>query len=224
MSDLTPVAVDIETTGFAVDDRVTVLGVALPLGCRVFLQTDGRDADAAALERQVASALDTTVELSAHPTEPALFEAVGTYATESLAPRDYLLVAYNGERFRGGFDLPFLRTRLARTDAEWPFADLPYADLLPLVRDRFNTVVDGDDAADLAAAYDTLVGGDLTACDPFGDSSEAVAAFESGAFEPLVRHNVVDILRTAALAALAERYCGKSDFSLKSLTPSAPHR
>lgn len=224
MTTLTPVAMDIETTGFGATDRVTVLGFALPLGCRVFLTTDGRTVDADALERRVGATVGTTVQLSVHDTEPALFAAIETYVTESLVDRAYLLVAYNGERYRGGFDLPFLRTRLALTDQPWPFGDLPYADLLPLVRHRFNTVVDGDATNDLDAAYETLVGGEFTAHDPFAESAAAVEAYDTGAFEPLVQHNVVDVLRTAALAALSERYCGKSDFQVKSLTPARPVR
>jgi hypothetical protein len=47
-----------------------------------------------------------------------------------------------------------------------------------------------------------------------------VTAFEAGDFERLIQHNTADILRTRALASLAERYCGKSDFNLKSLTPT----
>jgi len=40
-------------------------------------------------------------------------------------------------------------------------------------------------------------------------------------FEPLVRHDVADIRRTRSLMQLAERYCSKSDFSMKSLDPVA---
>lgn len=215
---------DIETTGFEVEDRVTVLGFALPLGCRIFLATGGRTSDADALERRVGATVGNTVQLSVHDTEPGLFDAVGSYVAASLTEREYLLVAYNGERYRGGFDLPFLRTRLALTDQPWPFADLPYADLLPLVQKRFNTTVDGDAANDLDTAYDLLVGGDLTGHDPFAGSEAAVEAYEAGAFEALVQHNAVDVLRTAGLASLADRYCGKSDFSVKSLTPTQPVR
>lgn len=222
MTALTPVAFDIETTGFAIDDRVTVVGFRLPLGCRAFLQTDGRAVDADALERRVESRFDATLVASDHPTERALFDAVVTYAAESLSPREYVLVAYNAERFRGGFDLPFLRTRFARTGHPWPFADLPFADLLPIVRDLFNTTTDEGEACDLETAYETLVGGDLTTLDPFADSGEAVEAFEAAAFAPLLGHNVADVLRTAAVASVAERYCGKSDFDLKSLTPTNP--
>lgn len=223
-SELTPVAFDIETTGFEVDDRVTALGLALPLGCRVFLNAGRRSVDADVLERRLASTFDTTIQLSAHRTEGGLLDAVATFAAESLTPRDYLLVAYNGERYRGGFDLPFLRTRYALAGVAWPFDDVPYADLMPIVRHRFNTTVDGDDGDDLEAAYEVLVGGDLTARDPFDESGEAVGAFEAGEFERLLEHNVADVLRTKAVAAVAERYCGKSDFRLKSLTPTARDR
>jgi len=46
---------DIETTGFDVTDEVTVVGLELSLGCRVFLQADedALDGDLAALEATV---------------------------------------------------------------------------------------------------------------------------------------------------------------------------
>ena len=219
-SQLTPVAVDIETTGFAVDDVVTAVGFALPMGCRLFLNVAGRDADGDALECRLESTFDLPIRLSVHDDERTLFESVCRYAGAHLADRDYLLTAYNGDRFRSGFDLPFVRTRLAKHDVDWPFVDLPYADLLPIFQARFNTVVDGDAVGDLVGVYDVLVGGYLSDLDPFDDSAAAVTAFENGAFEALLAHNVADILRTDALAGLAERYCGKSEFSLKSLTPA----
>lgn len=103
---------------------------------------------------------------------------------------------------------------------KWPFDSIPYADLFPIIKDRFNTTAAGDKQNDLVSAYDVLIGGRLTDCDPFVESSEAVEAFESGEFEPLIAHNVADILRTAELASVAEQYCGTSEFNLKSLTPS----
>jgi hypothetical protein len=56
--------------------------------------------------------------------------------------------------------------------------------------------------------------------DPFDGSEAAVAAFENGWFAELVLHNVADVLRTQALGRVAERYCSKSDFGVKSLTPT----
>ncbi|MFB6196734.1 MAG: hypothetical protein ABEI52_00485 [Halobacteriaceae archaeon] len=41
-SKLTPVALDIETTGLKRDDELTVIGMAMPLGCRVFFNTGER--------------------------------------------------------------------------------------------------------------------------------------------------------------------------------------
>jgi hypothetical protein len=81
---------------------------------------------------------------------------------------------------------------------------------------RFNT--SGDT---LTAVYEELIGSGLTELDPFGDSEEAVDAWQEVDFELLVRHNVADVGRTRSLMRLAERYCSKSDFSMKSFDPVA---
>jgi hypothetical protein len=217
---LAHVAFDIETTGLDATDEVTVVGFELELGCRVFYQTNGRDTDANAIETGVQDRTGVHVEVSAHQSERALLEAVSAFVATRLRSADVLLVGYNGETWHGGFDLPFLRTRYAACDGVWPFRDLPYADVMPIIRDLFNTTVDGDDPADLDAAYEVLCAGDAGAVDPFDESDEAVAAFADGRFEAVVLHNVADIGRTGQLSRLAQRYCSKSDFDLKSLTPT----
>lgn len=219
-SRLTPVALDIETTGFEIDDIVTVTGFALPLGCRVFLTADDQ-ANVQDLQPEMSTLFETRVNLSVHYTEREMLEAVIEFSTESLEPREYLLIAYNGERWRGGFDLPFLRSRYARLDLEWPFTGLPYADLMPIFKRRFNTTLNNEDVVDLDRVYSTLLNGGLAQLDPFVSSEEAVEAFREGEFDRLIQHNIADILRTEALANLAERYCSKSEFSLKSLTPTS---
>lgn len=223
MTGLEFVAFDLETTGFDVDDEITVAGFALPLGCRVFVQTGDhewitRQVDDTTLEQTVRERTDQHVQLSTHDSEAALLEEIGDFAASRLASGDYLLVGYNGERWKNGFDLPFLRTRLSATDVEWPFNGVPYADLLPVIERRFNTTVDGERNADLVAAYDTLCDGSLNAMDPFDDSAEAVTTFEDGRLADLVVHNVADVCRTAALGNLTQRFCSKSDYKLKSLT------
>jgi hypothetical protein len=225
------VAFDIETTGFTVTDEITVAGFALEMGARVFYQTGGRPANP--IERDVREQATHNVHVSAHESEAKLLEAMAAFVTARLAEKDVLLIAYNGETWRGGFDLPFLRTRHATQDVAWPFTDLPYADVFPVVTNRFNTTrangadseSDQDDGAgdtdtqqDLAGVYTTLCSGRFGEIDPFTDSGEAVTAFERGDFTDLVCHNVADILRTRALGRLAQRYCSKSDFSVKSLT------
>ncbi len=79
---------------------------------------------------------------------------------------------------------------------------------------RFNTSEDT-----LSGVYEELIGAGLNDLDPFTDSSEAVTAWKDGAYEPRIIHNIADIRRTRALMELAERYCSKSDFSMKSLEP-----
>jgi hypothetical protein len=254
------VAFDIETTGFTTDDEITVAGFALEMGARVFVQTNGQPAGA--IEQEVRDAAAQHVQVSVHESESDLLEAMTAFVAGRLVERDVLLVAYNGETWGGGFDLPFLRTRLASHGLAWPFTDIPYGDLLPVITDRFNTTVpdpDADPAADpnpganaadldidpgeqkdginddaavegcdddsetvtrrgLAAVYEVLCDGRFGEIDPFADSAEAVTAFDEGRFTALVLHNVADILRTRALGRLAQRYCSKSDFSVKSLT------
>lgn len=216
MSALELVAFDIETTGFSVSDTVTVVGFALPMGARVFCRTDDRSAPD--LEATVRERADEHVQVSTHASEKALLKAVGVFTADRLDDDDVLLVAFNGETWNAGFDLPFLRSRLAMTGVEWPFRDVPYADLLPLVTQRFNTAVDGEERTSLDGVYETVCDGELGELDPFAESSEAVAAFEDGRFVELVLHNVADVLRTRRLGQLAQRYCSKSDFKLKSLT------
>jgi hypothetical protein len=214
------VAFDIETTGFSVDDEVTVAGFALETGVRVFVQTGGRTVSG--VEPAVRDEVDELVKLSTHGSEQAVFEAVGEFASERLWDAEVLLIAYNGETWKSGFDLPFLRTRMAKTNVEWPFQELPYADVMPVLTKRFNTTLegDGDTQSDLVGVYDTLCSGRYSAIDPFADSATAVTAFEEGRFTELVLHNVADVLRTRQLGQLAQAYCSKSEFKLKSLTPT----
>jgi len=219
---LAHVAFDIETSGLNAADEVTVIGFDLELGCRVFYQTGGRETDSDEIQTAVQDRTGTHVEVSAHDSERALLEAMSAFVATRLRSDNILLVAYNGETWRGGFDLPFLRTRYAACDGDvaWPFRDLPYADVLPIVRDLFNTTDGDEESADLDTAYEILCTGDAGAVDPFDESDEAVAAFDDGRFEDVVLHNVADIRRTGQLSSLAQRYCSKSDFDLKSLTPT----
>jgi len=213
------VAFDIETTGLDATETVTTIGFDMELGTRVFLQTGGRPADG--VEAAVRERTDRHVVVSCHDDEPALVAAMGEFAGERFRDEEILLVGYNAETWQSGFDLPFLRSRYAACDVAWPFIDVPYADLFPVVTNRFNTTQNGESQSDLGGVYATLCGGALNDRDPFADSAQAVTAFEAGHFADLVTHNVVDVERTAQVGAVAKRYCSKSDFQLKSLTPTA---
>lgn len=216
------IAFDIETTGFEVGDRLTVIGFDFPMGSKVFVNTEGESVSN--LQDRVREETGYQVAVSTHAGETDLLKAVGDFGRDRFTDDGLMLVAYNGEKWQTGFDLPFLRTRLARNDVEWPFRDVPYADLMPVVERRFNTTVGSDEnrqsVNDLVGAYDTLVGGDVSLTDPFEDSVEAVEAFEERRFVDLVSHNVADVRRTRALGKLAQEYCSKSDIQMKSLTPT----
>jgi uncharacterized protein YprB with RNaseH-like and TPR domain len=213
MSDLTTVAFDIETTGFEPSDQLTVIGFDSPVASRVFLNTAGKTPPDN-LEERLNSDLTTPIRLSVHDSEPELLTGMAEFVTSTLTQRDAKLVAYNGERWSGGFDLPFLRTRFCTHHIDWPFGSLPYVDVMDVFEDRFNTSENT-----LCGVYSELIGRGLNDLDPFTDSKAAVTTWQEGSFEPLLTHNIADIRRTRALMELAERYCSKSDFAMKSLDP-----
>ena len=215
MTQLQTVAFDIETTGFQTTDRVTVIGFDADISSRVFLNVGDR-VKPSSLNERLDEEMNPDVVLSTHESETALLRAMTDFVEASLTTQEIKLVAYNGETWNGGFDLPFVRTRLTTHDLDWPFIGLPYIDLLEVIESRFNTT-----ETSLTAVYEELIGNDLGELDPFADSSEAVEAWQRGDFEPVVQHNVADIRRTRALMDVAEKYCSKSDFSMKSLDPVA---
>lgn len=212
MSDLSPVAFDIETSGLDADAVVTVAGFSHELGNWLFLNTAGRNADEATLTHHLKNEVQTPVTLTVVPTEHALLDALSEFAENRIDGDSHYLTAYNGETWKGGFDLPFLRSACHRNGVSWPFGDLAYADMME-VMDRFDT----GEISDLVGVYNRLIGGD--SCDPFDDSQSAVAAFEAGDWQPLLQHNLADIMRTRELAELAGRFVPRSDFQMKNLEP-----
>lgn len=223
MSQLLTAAIDIETTGIEPDDRLTVIGVDVQIGSRLFLNTGGRNYDDGCTER-IDADFDRTVQITPAESERRLLEAFEEFAAERFRAREdetgdtFKFAAYNGETWNGGFDLPFIRTRCLATGVRWPLHG-PYVDVMAVVGDRFNVSNNS-----LETTYAELVGGGLNAADPFEESGEAVEHWRAGEFEPLLRHNLADIRRTRALATVAERFCSKSHFSMRSLVPVATGR
>lgn len=218
---LKPIAFDLETEGLLMEKEITVAGLRFPLGAFVLLNTNGRsvteELEAYVLEN---SGLDA-VQIHVCDSERELLDRLREETEARLRGKNRMLVAFNGETWRGGFDLSFLRTRCGVNDVNWPFNDIPYADLMPIVKKRINTKVHGEDGpediADLCGTYDVLIGEDH--CDPYGDSNEAVTAAYNGDWTSLVLHNVADINRTQQLADWMQRYVPASDFQLKNLSP-----
>lgn len=212
-SRLTPVAFDIETSGFDADAVITVAGFAHDLGESLILNT-GRhtEADRKALVTSLDEESTGTVQLDIVTDEAALLEAVSSFVRNQLDGDTHYVTAFNGETWNGGFDLPFCRTRFVHHGLRWPFGDIAYADMIQMV-DRFNT----HEHSDLVGVYDVLVGEET--CDPFDDSAQAVDAFKSGDWLALCKHNLADIQRTRKLAQLAGQFIARSDFKMKNLQP-----
>lgn len=214
MSDLSPIAFDIETSGLDREAVVTVAGFSHELGTWIVLNTGGRSAriDQEALARALSERGDRVVALEVVDDERALLEEVTAFIEDRLDGDRHYLTAYNGETWNGGFDLPFLRSAYLRNELAWPFGDIAYADMMEAVK-RFDT----NGESDLVGVYDELIGEE--SYDPFDDSAAAVEAFEEGDWLPLLLHNLADIERTRELAELAGRFVPRSDFSMKNLAP-----
>ncbi len=212
MGNLDPVAFDIETSGLGEDAVITVAGLAHELSELLILNTGGREANSSRLERSLVEHSVGNVEVVVTSDEEGLLRALETVANTRLDDNKHYLTAYNGETWKGGFDLPFLRTACISHDIGWPFPSMAYADVFECI-DRFNT----NDERDLVGVYNELIGKE--SCDPFADSEAAVDAFENGDWENLLLHNLVDIQRTRELAVLAGAYVPQSDFKMKNLHP-----
>lgn len=214
-------ALDIETTGTAPDDQITVIGVDIPMGSRLFLNTGGRKY-AEAAGQALNDEFEGVVNVTACDSENSLLTAFQQFAIQRFGrgERDktdeFKFAAYNGETWNGGFDLPFIRTRCREHDVDWPLQG-PYIDVMTVVGDCFNV-----SGKSLETTYGELVGEGLNERDPFADSGAAVQSWNDGEFKPLLQHNLVDIRRTRKLVTVAERYCSSSHFSMRSLNPINP--
>lgn len=212
MGNLSPVAFDIETSGLEPGSVITVAGLATDMGAWLALNTAGQEADAGRLMTQLEHESEMNVRVSVFEDEERLLVGFRDFATRTINDDRHYLTAYNGERWNGGFDLPFLRSACVRRDVSWPFPDLAYADTMDMVG-RFHT----GDVKDLVGVYDALIG--EVDYDPFDSSKSALSTHKKGEWLPLLLHNLADILRTRELAVLAGRYVPRSDFRMKNLSP-----
>lgn len=214
MGELEPIAFDIETTGLDPSAVITVVGLCSDVGSWLGLNTTGREADASRLMADVEHETGSNVRVSVFDTERQLLSGFSEFVDEVIDSDRHYLTAHNGEVWNGGFDLPFLRWACVRSDIEWPFVDVPYADTMNAVQRCYP---EPDDIKDLETAYEVLIGADCA--DPFDDSLEAVAAHEDGEWVPLLLHNLSDIERTRELAVLAGQYVPGKDFKMKNIGP-----
>lgn len=235
------VAWDIETTGFAWDDHVTVAGFWYPAGhADLLVNTAGHSFDTDACERQLRDVSGgVPVAVTATGDERGLIEAMRRILFDRFDREYNRLVAFNAEAWKGGFDLPFLRTRCARHGIEWVFDGVQFADLWDPVCKRLNTTHTAhgqsvevntlDGAHDLLFAdaslaeaiseghSDALPPYQQTRYDPFNDSGSAVTHYQRGEYRPVLQHNLADIHRTWELGELVRTYVAGSDVNTKTL-------
>lgn len=139
VEDFTFVPFDIETTGFFDTDIITTLTLAHNGTYAAWLNTDGRDVPDD-LDDRVQAKSGQDVEIRLCDDDGELLSAVRRYICSHLDREDTIFVAYNGELWKGGFDIRFIRSVCLRTGEPFPFTGYAYTDLMPLFnsKDRFN--------------------------------------------------------------------------------------
>lgn len=146
------------------------------------------------------------------------------------------LVAFNADSWKGGFDLPFLRTRCFVQDQPWVFDGLQFADLWEPLKRRLNTT---STASGSSTSVNSLTGSHALLCrdatwtapvcelpeshplyqqiryDPFTDSGSAVYCYSQEEYRPILEHNLADVHRTWELGALIREYVPAKDITVK---------
>jgi hypothetical protein len=240
--DRSHVAWDLETTGFAWSDQITVSGFWFPDGhAELIINTDGGVIEAEDAEARLETVSDgVSVEVTVADDEPALLEAMQHILFNRFDTNYNRLVAFNAESWQSGFDLPFLRTRCLKHDFGWLFGGIQFTDLWDPIKKRMNTTHTSfgasNDVNSLTGAHKLLFDQttpdtwlseqhDETAhswyrsnpYDPFDDSSSAVSCYKNGEYLPILRHNLADIHRTWELGELVRAFVASKDITTKKL-------
>lgn len=135
-------AFDIETTGFGAHDTLTTLTLEDGGEYHIWINADGRDVDVADVRERVESESGENARLYVAEDAEEMLLSVRRYIEDHFDSMD-ILVAYNGETWKGGFDLQFLRTACLRNGVDWVFNGVNYMDIYPIFgkKNRFNTEV-----------------------------------------------------------------------------------
>lgn len=233
------VAWDIETTGFGWSDEITVTGFWFP-ACHATLvvNTGPHTVDGNTLAESLTETSGASVRVRIADDETDLLTEMRHVLFDRFDREYNRLVAYNGESWKGGFDLPFTRTRCIRRGVEWVFEGVAFADLWEPVKKRLNTTHTAygasDSANSLTGAYAMLFDQNDSLpelldeyeghawyqdrpYDPFENSGSAAARYRRGDLLPVLEHNLADVHRTWELGELVRRYVSPKDISEKKL-------
>lgn len=206
------IAIDIETQGFdaANDSEVTVVGLypSSSEDTPVSLVNVGQDIDTLS-ESEVKGYLTGCGIEDLHiipcESEEVLLDKALRTVVDKLESNQRL-VGYNAEKWTGGFDLPFLRTRFIQNDIDWYFDGVYYCDIIHEVTNHLNTThtSEGDESNDLDTVHDLLCTDPIR--DPFETSEEAVSEYTNGNFKSVIHHCHSDVQRTLELFYLVLEY------------------
>lgn len=235
------VAWDIETTGFAWSDQITVSGFWLPNNtAELIINTNGTTLEQSTVERRLTDVSDgVSVSVTTATDENELLMAMQEILFERFDKQYNRLIAFNAESWKNGFDLPFLRTRCIKHDTEWVFDGFQFADLWEPIKKRLNTthVAFGGSTSinSLTGAHELLLDNPHTTVgsnsddteehswyqqvqyDPFEDSSSAVACYKRNKLFPILQHNLADVHRTWELGELVRAFVSSKDITTKKL-------
>lgn len=196
------IAFDIETEGFNAGsgDEITVFGIEPDNDRTIFLINGNSYKD---VERKLAET-DIDADFIVFDDEISLLSTGLVRVVDNMNTKHHRLYAYNGKTWKGGFDVPFIRTRMIQNNVDWCFDGVYYFDVLPEVKNDLNTNVVEDDESkernDLDSAHSILCDDDIE--DPFDTSKQAV----SEDISMVVEHCYADIKRTRDLFNLIMDY------------------
>jgi hypothetical protein len=231
------VAWDLETTGFAWSDQITVSGFWFPGGhTELIINTGDRDLETEHVQTQLEKVSGVSVAVTVANDEAALLEAMQQILFDRFDRQYNRLVAFNAESWKSGFDLPFLRMRCLVHDHSWVFDNIQFADLWEPIKKRLNTTTTAYDAStdinSLTGSHAMIFDEHTTTAlddtpeyppyrdqpyDPFTDSSSAVYSYQHGEYLPILKHNLADIHRTWELGEIVRQFVPGKDITTKKL-------
>lgn len=144
------IAFDIETTGLSTSDQITVSGFHEGERALFMLNVDSvlTDDENEKISQQIRRELESHVEevevvVEIYEDQRSLLSRMGEYAEEYLDwETPDRMVAFNGETWKGGFDLPFVRTQCILEGVDPVFEDrgVEYLDLMDPLQKRLHLV------------------------------------------------------------------------------------
>lgn len=104
------VSFDIETTGLSANDEVVSWATVGKIeGCKIQNSTNS--------EKDILDDLARTFNMD----------------------KGTVIITFNGQNFKGGFDFPHLRTRMHKHGIAWPFGGMMHIDIYPIIEKRWST-------------------------------------------------------------------------------------